>query len=312
MLFYFTRKDPEKAHDLLVNASKFLRKTSLDNLLLRYSHDKKNPQIEISNAAGFNKNGEIHPQFLRYLGFDRVVVGTVTAESWSGNPRPRIKRYVKKESLVNWMGLPGEGVDRVAENLSAHGSHEVPLTINLASTPGKTGNYLLKDLEKTITILKYLPYIDRFELNISCPNIADKNYYLIDLKDIIKCANENKSSQELYIKISPNLGISEIENICEACMEFGARGVTISNTTELIYSYGGTSGNELYSSSLETQKLFYNFLTKNNLDLDIIACGGINSLERLAERKKYGANKIQVYTPLIFKGPKLLRELKIA
>ena len=67
--------------------------------------------------AGLNKNAEIPPSTMKYLGFDRVVIGTVTNDKWKGNPKPRIARYPSTESLVNWMGLPGEGAEKIVERL---------------------------------------------------------------------------------------------------------------------------------------------------------------------------------------------------
>ena len=86
--------------------------------------------VKISNAAGFNKNADIAPSVLEALGFNRVVIGTVTHDKWKGNPRPRMKRFPKTNSLVNWMGLPGHGSKRVAERLYDYDNQSVPLTIN--------------------------------------------------------------------------------------------------------------------------------------------------------------------------------------
>ena len=129
-IFERTKDDPEVAHESFVKLARAIHKLGLEKLLLNCPENASNPGFEISNAAGFNKNGEIPPTFLKYLGFDRVVVGTVTADAWDGNPRPRIKRYSETNSLVNWMGLPGVGAERVADNLISHGNHSVPITIN--------------------------------------------------------------------------------------------------------------------------------------------------------------------------------------
>ena len=155
-LFLATHNDPERAHEHLVKASKFLTGMGLDEFLLGQPK-RGNQNYELSNAAGFNKNGDIPPTFLRSLGFDRVVVGTVTGEPWEGKPRPRIRRYSATGSMVNWMGLPGVGAQEVAETMNDYGDHHIPITINLMATPGKSGDDAIKDLEKTVLATRDLP-----------------------------------------------------------------------------------------------------------------------------------------------------------
>src|SRR3989344_2899611 len=169
-LFEETKDDPEVAHEKFVRASRIIDTLGLSKFLLDNDSNYELGDCELSNAAGFNKNGTIPPRFLYYLGFDRVVVGTVTHDAYGGNPRPRIMRFPETESMVNWMGLPGVGSKQVARNLEYFEKHYVPITINLMSTPGKSGKDVLNDLEGTLKDTRDLPNVDRFELNISCPN----------------------------------------------------------------------------------------------------------------------------------------------
>lgn len=138
IVFSRTNHDPEKAHELFIWFCRILYKTKLEKLVLDNDTNKSNPSFEISDAAGFNKNGDIPPSVLHYLGFDRAVIGTVTADYWKGNPRPRCVRFPKTESMVNWQGLPGIGAEAVAEKLATY-SHTIPLTINFMATPKKKG-----------------------------------------------------------------------------------------------------------------------------------------------------------------------------
>src|SRR3989338_2534106 len=106
LIFGFTRKDPEIAHEAFIKFSQKVHEWGLEELLLDFSRDRSYQGFLISNAAGFNKNADIPFSFLHYLGFNRVVIGTVGADPWKGNDRPRMMRYPETESLVNWMGLP--------------------------------------------------------------------------------------------------------------------------------------------------------------------------------------------------------------
>lgn len=322
-IFALTNKNPEIAHDFIINKAKYLNEKNLDKFLFDCSANKNYSGLEISSAAGFNKNGDLPPLFLKYLGFERVVIGTVTNNFWEGNPKPSIIRYPKTESLVNWMGLPGKGSRRVAEKLQSYGEHNVPLTINLMSTPQKQGNKLINDLENTVLDLRNIKNVDRFELNISCPNTHNKNgemdsrsEYQKQLGEMLYAIEELiLSSQELYLKVSPDLDFEGVEEILSVIKDHKVKGIVSTNTTTKHNpthipnspGKGGASGNAVYESSLEVQKMFNKFKGDN---LKIIACGGIDSVKRLNERLGNGATEIQIYTPLIFKGPKLLRKLK--
>lgn len=322
-IFSATKEDPEIAHKKLIEYSNYFHKKGFDKFLFNCSANKKYSGLEISNAAGFNKNGEFDPLFLKYLGFERVVVGTVTNDSWPGRLPPRIKRYPNTNSLVNWMGLPGEGSEEIAKTLWNYGNFDIPLTINLMSTPQKDKEELIKDLEGTIFDTRYIPKVDRFELNISCPNTHSKNRKTDSRKEYQENLGEMLSAveelllphQELYIKVSPDLNTKGVEDILSTIKNHNVKGIVTTNTTTnhnpkyipLSPGEGGASGDAVYQSSLEVQKMF-NELKDDNLK--IIACGGIDSVERLEERLKNGATEIQIYTPLIFQGPKLLRKLK--
>jgi len=323
-LFDLTGNDPELPHEVFIKFSKALSNLGLEKTLLDNDSNYVNPGFHISNAAGFNKNAEVSPNLLKYLGFDRVVIGTVTYDPWKGNDRPRMVRFPETESLVNWMGLPGIGAEKVAERLSNYIDTKVPLTINLMSTPGKKGDAVLKDLEGTVKAFKFFPFVDRFELNISCPNthsssgkIDARKEYQKQLADMLEIVlSTSFPEKQTYLKVSPDLDAEGVNEILEVSNDYKVTGFTTTNTTTnhdsrfIINSpgKGGASGNAVYESSLRVQKEFNSRIKDNEYRL--IACGGINSLERAKERMAYGASEIQIFTPLIFKGPKLLRTLR--
>lgn len=316
-VFKLTAKDPEIAHHFFVGSLKLLYSLGLAKAVLDFDHGYS--EFEISNAAGFNKNGEIPPQVLKYLGFQRVVVGTVTGDEWPGNPRPRIMRFPELESMVNWMGLPGEGAERVAERLDGYGNHGVPITVNLMATPGKKGDEALRDIERTTRTFRDLTFVDRYELNPSCPNTHASDGSLDArrenrkwIADAVRVIDENLHPMQLiYVKESPDLDKRQVEETLELYESLAIDGIVLTNTSRehTLYEKGGLSGNALYEKSLDVQKLFIEAIKKSGGNFKIIACGGISSRERALERISNGASEIQIYTPLIFRGTRLLREL---
>lgn len=328
MVFRMTQRDPQEAHELFVKFCRGLDICGLDRLVLKHSCLAGESDIKFSNAAGFNKNGDIPPRVLKYLGFDRVNVGTVTRDKWQGNPRPSIRRYTGSESLVNWMGLPGIGAVGVAEKLRKYGDHGVPITVNLMSTPGKQGDEVLDDIYGTVNVMRDVGYVDRFELNISCPNthgadgeIDAREDNLRQLSSMLKVVCMNRlPGQEVYVKVSPDSTLQDVVDTLGVLEEYDVSGVVTCNTTtdhnrKFIEEspqidgkqVGGASGNAVYVKSLRVQM---QYKASRREGMEIIACGGINSLARVSERRCHGAVGVQMYTPIVFGGPKLIRELR--
>ena len=323
-VFWATRKDPETAHNLFTWFCRTLHKTRLEDILLGHPESKRTCSVPISNAAGFNKNAEIPPQVLRAFGFDRVVVGTVTYDAWDGNPRPRVIRFPQTNSMINWMGLPGIGAKGVRANLKQYINPKdfVPVTINVMATPEKYREEDLEDLSQTIFYLNDIPCIDRIELNISCPNTSlPRGEYQRQLDSMLGVVGQSRRpDQVIYIKVSPDLEESDVDQILEVSGSHDVTGFTTTNTTtnhhqEFIPESpgkGGASGDAVYEASLRVQRLFVDKIARAGNDYRLIACGGINSPARVQERLRHEASEIQIYTPFIFSGPRLLRKLKAA
>lgn len=310
-MFYFTRNDPECTHNFFASFLGIINSLKMDKFVFDNRVNRISSSVKISNAAGFNKNAEIPPQVLQYIGFDRVVIGTVTADSWKGNERPRVMRYPKTESMVNWMGFPGDGAEAVSRRLISYGRLDIPITVNLAPTPGKNPVQILEDLEQTFVCFEDNKNVDRLELNISCPNT--KNDLGKELDSMLHLFDRLlRKDQNLYLKISPDLGEVEVEDILSVVEKHTVHGFTISNTTTKhgLSEKGGASGNAVYDSSYRVQQIFKKKMEKYSHSWKIIACGGINSPLRMRERILDGASEIQIYTPMIFSGTKLIRELR--
>ena len=319
VIFAATNSDPEKAHQFFVMFCKALYKARLDKAFFDYPNNVKFNEFEFSNAAGFNKNAEIPPSILYYLGFNRVVIGTVTSEPYYGNPRPRCKRYEAGRSIINKMGLPSEGASKIAQRLVSYGNSPVPFTISFAATPTKKRERIIEDLLSTIRIMKKIKKVDRFELNISCPNVSNTASYEIKrLDEILNSVYAELEDKKLFLKISPDIDKEYAQQIILTANKYKIAGFVISNTTKrYLKKYitqlpndGGASGKAVYRYSTDTQRLFENIIKKNNFPQKIIACGGIDSVKKAKERLSPKALGLQIYTPFVFEGPKLIRLIK--
>jgi len=264
--------EPETSHRIFISSMRLFQSTKIR---LNYGG------VELSNAAGLDKNGEI-PLGLYNLGFDRAVVGTITNKPYQGNPLPRIFRL--DTDMINRMGFPNDGSYAIAKRLE---KVRVPVTANIQSTPG------YDDIAQTIDDLDSIECIDRYEVNISCPNVPCS----LDLDDILE--NTDRTDKDIYVKIAPE---GEIQNIIKVASRHRVKGITVSNSLKT--PAGGLSGSTIYETSLAMQKRIREYT-----DLDLIACGGIDSKKRAEERIRYGANGLQIFTPLIYNGPALIKEI---
>ncbi|MGK7389608.1 MAG: hypothetical protein ACNS60_04630, partial [Candidatus Cyclobacteriaceae bacterium M2_1C_046] len=111
--------DAEKAHDAtyrfaeMASQSTFLK--FLANAIYGYQSPKLTQQVwglnfrnPVGLAAGFDKNGKI-PAIMEAIGMSYVEVGSITANSSTGNPKPRCFRLPEDEALINRMGLNNDG-----------------------------------------------------------------------------------------------------------------------------------------------------------------------------------------------------------
>jgi dihydroorotate dehydrogenase subfamily 1 len=270
-------------------------RTDLAGLLLR------NP---VGMAAGFDKDCRMLTS-LGKLGFGYVVGGTLTRGPREGNPKPRIVRIKETGSLVNSMGLPNPGVEAVARRL-ARLKEAAPVLVSLAdedATDVAFGHSLLQ------------PLVDGFELNASCPNVSwgrdtDNEAHL----KLILATIAPQREKPLFVKLPPFFTDKEREAVlalARVAVEGGADGLTCSNSREVqetrfASGKGGMSGGALTGA---TPRIVAEVREAVGTEVPINACGGIATAEDAMACLEAGATTVQVYSSLIYEGPRLLRSL---
>lgn len=129
-------------------------------------------------AAGFDKNG-VAVAGIRGVGAGFVEVGTVLDRPWAGSPlRPRMARLEAERAIWNRLGFPSDGVDAVAARLAcapraglvvACNVAPHPLTVKTAGEPGFAAR-VCGELAALVT--KLHAHADLFVVNLSSPNTA--------------------------------------------------------------------------------------------------------------------------------------------
>ena len=318
---FIFKLDPETAHSLAIKSLKFnfipsipddnklnpLFKTKLFNV------DLKNP---IGMAAGFDKNAEVYNSLFK-LGFGFVEVGTVTPLRQYGNAKPRVFRLVEDKALINRLGFNNYGAKNICDRIKSNNPKGL-LGINIG--PNKDSKNRLNDYLECLKIFhKVANYIT---INISSPNTADlRSFHEQDkLNELLKEINREKKNLNtkipIVVKVSPDINNQEISSISEVLLNNNIEAVIISNTSDSTrdklkniqsHQKGGLSGKPIEEKSSVLINKFYKIL---NGRIKIIGVGGVDSGKSAYEKFLAGANYIQLYTGMVFRGPNIVNMIK--
>ena len=318
---YIFSLDPEAAHDLAIKSLKLniLPKSIFnveDEEILETNLFNERIPNPIGLAAGFDKSAEVYNSLFK-LGYGFVEVGTVTPKRQLGNPKPRIFRLEKDEALINRLGFNNDGSEIISNRISGN----LPggfLGINIGpnkDTKNKAEDYYLC-LSRLSTFAGYLT------INISSPNTEGLRDFHDEqeldklLKGINKIKKESSISKPIVVKLSPDIKDDEINKIIELIKKHKIDGVIVSNTTDRNRENlsdinknekGGLSGQPLKNLSTALIKKIFK-VTKGKIQ--IIGVGGVDSGKSAYEKICAGANAVQLYTGMVYKGPGVVKAIK--
>lgn len=278
----------------------------------------------IGLAAGFDKYGMGVPVW-PHLGFGFAEIGTITGQAQDGNPRPRLFRLPENKALINRFGFNNHGADQTAQTLAQwkreNTLHQIPLGINIGKTKIVSLDHAVEDYAYTFSRL--FDYGDYFVVNVSSPNtpnlrkLQDKAFLDTIFSSLMKINREQSGSKPLkplFVKIAPDLTLSQIDDVLSSIENHKLHGIIATNTTitrENINSKyagetGGLSGFPLRGMSTEVIRYIHKGTSGK---LTIIGAGGVFTAEDVYEKIKAGASLIQIYTGFIYEGPRFCYNL---
>ena len=267
-------------------------------------------------AAGLDKNGVALPAWAA-LGFGFIEIGTVTAVAQPGNPKPRIFRLPDQKALINRLGFNNDGAEVIAvrlRELRASGRWPaVPVGINIGKSRTTPLERAIDDYLQSFRLLR--DFADYITLNVSSPNTPGLRELQESaaLSQLLQAIHSESGSvaKPIMVKISPDLSSAELEGILRTCEENEVAGIIATNTTvdhsgipRRLDEQGGLSGSPLREKSTE---LLRNIAA--NSKIPVIASGGICDAESARQKFDAGAELLQLYTGLIYRGPSLLSEI---
>lgn len=324
--------EPEAAHDAaLLVLSRFGRSPVTRRLLRRhvagmiptvptslFGLDVPNP---VGLAAGLDKNAVAVDAFMS-LGFGWAETGTVTPLPQPGNPKPRMFRLTEQGAIINRMGFNGCGVTRFLDNLERRKTTGV-VGINIGKNAATKNEDALQDYVKALAAV--YAYADYVVVNISSPNTAGLRDWqqqdrLTALLRPLKTQQQqlqevHRKHVPLVVKVAPDLDDEAVVALAAVVADAGIDGVIATNTTisrpgleqhPIAAQAGGLSGRPLAPLAAHVAALLREHLPSS---VPIIGCGGIDTPITARQRLDQGSTAIQLYTGLIFKGPRLAADI---
>jgi dihydroorotate dehydrogenase len=312
--------DPERAHDLAVKSLElglYPRQAAPDDKRLAQRLWGLPFQNPLGMAAGFDKDARVWAPLLA-TGFGFVEVGTLTPKAQHGNLSPRIFRSARDAAIINRLGFNNEGQAAALPRLSGRRTGVVGANIGAGrDSEDRIGDYV-SGISRMSVVADYLT------INVSSPNTPG----LRDLQApevlaaLLARVQEARARLEkrppLLIKLAPDIADADLPAIVGVIEANGVDGIVVSNTTlsragvkdaSFAAESGGLSGRPLFVRATRMLARVYQ-LTEGRLPL--IGVGGIDGGAAAVAKIKAGASLLQLYTGLVFEGPKLIGSIKQA
>lgn len=251
----------------------------------------------VMTASGTSGHGAELSAYFPLASLGAVVVKSLSAFPWPGNPAPRV--YEASGGMLNSVGLQGPGVE-------AWLSDELPALVDararvVVSIWGRS----VADYEQAARLLAAAPSsVVAVEVNVSCPNVEDRHRMFAHSTT---AAGEVVAATEAcgrprWAKLSPN--VTDLAEIADAAWRGGAEAVTLVNTVmgmaidperrryRLGAGGGGLSGAAIHPVAVRAVHDVHAALP----DLPIIGVGGVATGGDAAEMLLAGASAVQVGT----------------
>lgn len=313
--------NPERVHSLLLSALRCYSHLPFIRSWIRRYYKATDKQLvwnqlvfknRIGLSAGFDKGAEAFNE-LADFGFGFIEVGTVTPDSQPGNPKPRIFRLPKADSLISRTGFNNPGLDVVKRRLE-YKTDAYLLGVNINKNPGSEKEEVVNDFLRLYAGLYNLA--DYFTLNWGSIELTLMHAVLETLTDF---RNKQKNYRPILLKIPADITTEGMDAVLHYIQAYKLQGVIATGPTmdrsnlspyttarlEAIGA-GGVSGKGIGKKSIEAVKYLRSHSEKGML---IIGAGGVMTPEDAKQMLVAGANLIQIYSSFIYEGPAIVKNM---
>jgi dihydroorotate dehydrogenase len=264
-------------------------------------------------AAGFDKDAEVAGAMLGF-GFGFVEIGTLTPLPQAGNDKPRLFRLTEDRAVINRMGFNNRGQADALKRLANRDRSLGIVGVNIGANKDSTDR--IADYVQGVLAMSRVA--DYLTINISSPNTPGLRQLQDEgaLRALLSAIQEARTvgGPPIFLKVAPDLGEGEPDQIVRVAVEHGIDAVIVANTTvsrpplksRFASEAGGLSGEPL--KPLANQAL-RKFRSASGGAIPLIAAGGIASADDAWERIRAGASLVQVYSAMVYDGPGIARRI---
>lgn len=263
----------------------------------------------VMTASGTAGHGAEFANYLDPASLGAVVVKSMKAEAWAGNPAPRV--HPTAAGMLNSVGLQGKGVAHWLE-------HDLPpLLATGATVVASIWGSSVDDYARAATALADAPAgVVAVEINVSCPNLEDRGSMFAHSRtataEVVDAAAACRRPR--WAKLSPNA--ADLPEIAEAAHRAGAEAVVLTNTLLgmvididsrrplLGAKKGGLSGAAMHPVAVRAVFDVHEALP----DIPIVGVGGTSSGADVVEFLLAGASAVEVGTAT-FADPRAPRRI---
>ncbi len=321
------RLDAERAHTLTVKMMVVAHKLGL---LQSVETDRPAQSIacmglsfpnRLGLAAGMDKSASAVDAWSA-LGLGHVEVGTLTPRPQPGNPKPRLFRLPEHDALINRMGFNNPGIHSAVKKLERRRTKAI-VGVNIGKNFDTANDAAVNDYLYCLKVAYRTA--DYIAVNISSPNTkglrdlqaedAVRSLVAALKKEQASLQKEHGKKVPLLVKIAPDLNDMQIEALARVFNELAIDGVIATNTTidrsaitghALAAETGGLSGAPVGERSTLVLQAFRMLLAER---IPLIGIGGIVSGADAVAKRQAGADLVQIYSGMVFRGPALIREV---
>jgi dihydroorotate dehydrogenase len=314
--------DAERAHEMAMSFAKFIHRHPRFAKVVRWCSGSVDRPKEVVGlrfpnpvglAAGMDKNA-VASSAWHAFGFGFVELGTLTPQPQPGNDKPRMFREVANEAVINRMGFNNDGAFTAHRRLESDRRSGLRPPFPIGISVGKNKNTPLEDAASDFATAAAVvaPVADFLSINISSPNTAG-------LRSLQTAASAGElttkvvavaGGKPVFVKLAPELDGDDLKAVLDACQSAGAAGIIATNTLAVGNNdgrpQGGLSGRPLRELSRSRVAAIRKHIGDKAA---IIGCGGIDDVESAKAMLDAGADLLQLYTGLVYRGPFLAAKI---
>jgi dihydroorotate dehydrogenase (NAD+) catalytic subunit len=255
----------------------------------------------VMTASGTSGHGAELGRYFDLSALGAVVVKSLSASPWAGNPAPRV--HETDAGMLNSVGLQNAGVEAwLADELPAleHTGARIVTSI---------WGFTVEDFALAAKLLADAPEsVIAVEVNVSCPNVEDRRRMFAHsptaTADALDAARA--CARPRWAKLSPN--VTDIIEIADAALRAGADALTLTNTvmgmaidTETRRPRLGAGGGGLSGPAIRPVAVRAVYECRAAFpDAAIVGAGGVATGEHAVELLLAGASAVQVGTATFY------------